>query len=126
MKEWPAEAIPDADFLYLRVPRRSWIENKLAVFRDHEGAMSTDWEKYSTPEETRQRARRNPADYGVLRMECRLVRSVPQAVEHSPDSLRNNRAHTNVIGEKSPEVRLKLSRISGWAIPVPDQDLDGR
>lgn len=118
--EWPVEGIPGSDFLYLRVPRRLWIENKLLAFRDHDGAMSTDWEKYSTPEKTRQRARGNPLDYGVLQMECASVRGVPLNVQHSPDMERSNRAHTDVIGEKTAEVRIKLSRISGWAIPIPD------
>jgi methyl coenzyme M reductase subunit D len=48
------------------------------------------------------------------------VRSIPQVVSHTPiqdcPELPDNRAHTDVIGEKTVEVRVKLGRIVTWAI----------
>ena len=82
--------------------------------------MSTDWDKYSSPEETLQRAR-NPADNGVIQMVVGDVRQVPGLrVEHTPDFPRN-RAHTDVYGEKSTEARVKLLRICTWVIPISPQ-----
>jgi hypothetical protein len=75
--------------------------------------MSTDWGKYATPEETRVCARTDPDKYAVLQMNVGAVRSVPgQTVEHTPDEANNNRAHTDVVGEKDEEARVKLRRIA--------------
>lgn len=84
--------------------------------------MSTDWSKYSTPEETRGRVRsgRSPDDYGVLRMNVGEVRGIPsQAVNHKP--LDDNRAHTNVTGPTGNKtevtrIRYLFSRIGEWVI----------
>jgi hypothetical protein len=86
------------------------------IFRDHKGAMSTDWAKYATPEETRQRAR-NPADNAVVELPVGGVRhGAGQGVEHDP--LPDNRAHTNVIGDKTPEARIHLLRLCRLVIPL--------
>jgi len=78
--------------------------------------MSTDWSKYSTPPETRIRARK-PQHNGVIRLHVGAVRAVPQVVEHAPTAV--NRAHTDVAGEKSTEVRAMLRRIAVWEIAAP-------
>lgn len=117
---WPQEAIPDADTLLMRVHRNNFPDGQLApgVFRDIEGSMSTDWIKYSTAEQTRQRAR-TPAANGVLRLPVGGVRAdASPRVEHTPDIARGNRAHADVTGEKSTENRLKLLRLSEWVIPI--------
>ena len=75
--------------------------------------MSTDWEKYASAVDTRNRGRR-PAENGVLSLPVGGVRSLAQTVEHAPTEA--NRAHTEVIGEKSDEVRVKLRRIAVWQI----------
>lgn len=83
--------------------------------------MSTDWDKYSTPQETQQQAR-TPTDNGVISLPVGPVRlEAAQQVEHTPlvvtapdpsrSWLRSNRAHTDVIGKKDNEVRLKLRRM---------------
>lgn len=62
--------------------------------------MSTDWEKYSTPEEARQRAA-EPAWNGIVALIAGVVRSIEDLVVlHSPDWERSppNRAHTDVMG----------------------------
>ncbi len=56
---WPAEQIPDDDDLYRIVHREKVRADggiRLSAFTNNRGAMSVDWSKYSTPEETRQRA----------------------------------------------------------------------
>jgi hypothetical protein len=110
-----------------------WLDSdgdiKPGFFRNRPKApsagMSCDWEKYSTAEESRQRAR-NPATNGVLSMVAGQVREVPrQRLEHDPvKELEStppivNRAHSQVFGEKTPEVRLKLRRITTWLIKIP-------
>lgn len=99
------------------------------AFRDRDGAMSTDWEKYRTPQEARDAAR-NPNKNGVIAMnvgEVRKVESPRQEVEHTPlhghEELPDNRAHTDVRGEKTEEVRMKLRRIATWVIRVPENSV---
>jgi hypothetical protein len=41
------------------------------------------------------------------------------AVQHSPDAEATNRAHTNVLGPKTPRVRIMLLRVFRWEIAVP-------
>ena len=117
---WPAEAIPDEDRVYLRV-HKSYVDNsglQPGVFKDREGAMSTDWEKYSTPDQSRGRARK-PELNGLIALRVGPLRNdVHQEVVHSPDEERDNRSHTDVRGRKGPEERLKLLRLAVWAIPV--------
>ena len=88
-----------------------------------EAGMSTDWEKYSTPEECRQRVRqvgRDPNNYEVIQLNVGKVREIPdQRVEHTPifEPPILNRAHTDVLGEKDEEARLTLFQISRPALP---------
>ena len=80
------------------------------AFRNRGAGMSTDWSKYATPEETRQR-RRVPGDNAVVQMNVGQVRAVPgQSVTHTP--FPENRAHTDVFGEKDEEARVLLRRAS--------------
>lgn len=150
MGPWEAEAIPDEDELYMRVHKNEVQggEPILGVFRnrpdparpDRLPAMSTDWCKYSTPTDSRNRARSStPTDNGVLSLNVGKVRAIyRQSVEHTPryrtpedPQAPNNRAHTDVAGPKSPkeagpeersrilQVRVEFSLISRWEIPPP-------
>lgn len=120
---WPVEEIPNEDFLFLRVHKR-WLafgeEIPTGAFRDHGGAMSTDWDKYSTPEQTQARGLRSPAsDNGVLKLNVGGIRAINElTVHHTP--IPDNRAHTDVSGDKrtNPKVRLMLQRLSVWIIPI--------
>jgi hypothetical protein len=81
--------------------------------------MSVDWEKYSTAEMTRARAI-NPAKNGVVSLEAGMVRAVEGlTVGHRPSKKANNRAHSEVFGDKKsdPQVRVTLRRIARWEIP---------
>src|SRR6202022_2386786 len=114
------EEIPDGDALYMRVHRQYLNkEGKLApgAFRDRGRGMSTDWSKYSTPPESLKRANQ-PTDNGIIELGVGGVRSIkPLTVEHDP--IPANQAHTQVIGTKDEEIRLKLLRLAAWRIPCP-------
>ena len=93
------------------------------MFRDQGEGMSVDWREYSTALETRNRGK-IPADNAVISLPAGGIRQIEGlVVEHDPvqensfdkngNPLRPNRAHSQVIGEKTTERRLKLSR-SDW------------
>ncbi len=87
--------------------------------------MSTDWNKYSTPLETRLRAK-NPQANIVIALVAGDVRAIEgQRIEHTPinpsDEQAGNRAHTDVFGEKTTEVRLKFMQV--WSA-VPEITLE--
>lgn len=92
--EWRAEEIPNADFLYMRVHKQFVRDGKLqaGAFRnqpksDPNAGMSTDWEKYSTPERTQRRAK-IPSDNYVVKFRVGAERAIPgQSVIHTPDKL---------------------------------------
>src|SRR5215208_3921735 len=107
---WPTEEIPDSDKLYYRVHKALVPDGRLrpAIFRQQGESLSTDWERYSTPEASRLRAR-DPSKNGIITMIAGFVRSLDMAVEHSPDEENGNRAHTDVLrleGPRSTELRL--------------------
>lgn len=125
MAEWPVESIPDGDVVYCRV-HRAYVsdgEVKPAAFKFRDGEISTDWERYSTPAETQSRARR-PAENAVVSLIAGLVRGIPLTVVHSPvqacDSEPGNRAHTSVLGDGSPESRVKLHDLLSWELRLPE------
>src|SRR5258706_4359980 len=130
---WPNEDIPDDASLFMRVHRLFTNSGQLGpnAFRDHGHGMSVDWSKYSTADETRNRAR-SPKDNAVISMGVAAVRAIEGlAVEHAPiqegsvdakgTHLIPNRAHAEVMGEKTTERRLKLSRIWTWEIRAPEE-----
>lgn len=113
-----SEPIPDTDLLYMRAHKNHFRDGELApgVFRDHDRGMSTDWSRYAAPMDTRNRGR-VPADNAVLSLVVGDVREVPGlAVQHTPQP--ENYAHTDVFGEKTPEVRVKLLRACRIILPL--------
>jgi hypothetical protein len=122
---WPKEAIPDEDHLFMRVHYK-WTDGGIPIpgaFRDHNGGMSTDWEKYSTPQNTQQRGRK-PDENGVIKMRVQKIRAIAnQSVHHTPvqntPPKPDNRAHTDVVGEKDTQSRLQFTRIYEWIINPP-------
>jgi len=123
---WPVEDIPGADDVFLRV-HKDFVKSPgvpVNAFRDHpkhRGSMSVNWEKYSTAEQCRQSAKSRPDDNAVLRMNVGKIREVPtQVVLHAP--IPDNRAHSEVQGEKTPQVRMLLARLATWEIELaPDR-----
>jgi hypothetical protein len=118
---WEKEDIPNSSILYMRVNYHYLSEDgtpEVAAFRDRGRSMSTDWDKYSTPQETLNRTTKDPRHNAVIEMNVEDVRSIPnQSVQHCPRP--ENRAHTGVIGDKrkDPEVRIKFRRICNVIIP---------
>ena len=93
--------------------------------------LSTDWNKYSTPTETRERLAKhpktsggfkNPKDYFIVQLPVQKIRTeIPsQTVNHDPiqnDPIYpDNRSHTIIIGEEDTEIRLKFGGICEWSI----------
>lgn len=119
---FPIETIPDSDKVYYRVHKSYLPKGKLipGVFKEVVDGMSTDWEKYSTAEQTQNRATK-PMDNGVVSfITGDLRQKVDLTVTHSPTQ---NRAHTLVCGklekiQESTEIRLKLLGICQWEIVV--------
>lgn len=106
----------------MRVHRNSISEGKPmpGAFRNRGNGMSTDWSRYSTPVESQARAS-TPSDNGIISLGVGSVRAIGQIVDHTP--IPTNRAHTDVVGEKTVEVRLKLLREFRWEIGPPSQAL---
>jgi hypothetical protein len=122
-ESWVSENIPDDDLLYMRVHKNLFDQTGVifpGAFKNRptsNDGMSTDWAKYTHPEETRSRGR-SPEDNAIIQMLVRKVRLIPgQKVAHTPDLVTPNRAHSDVFGEKTTEARLKFSRIFEIVIP---------
>lgn len=115
--DWQVEHIPDEDSVYMRA-HKDFLRNGLlqpGVFREHNGGMSVDWDKYCTPHETRSRAK-NPSVNAVIEMDVGKIRRI-QALDviHRPKP--ENRAHSEVIGlptesENLTETRALLRDVS--------------
>ena len=126
---WEKEPIPDDALLYMRVHKHNLDANGEPIpgaFRNQPtraDGMSTDWNKYSTPEEGQARAR-TPGDNAVIVLPVAAVREIAdeQIVEHTPiyEPLAEppifNRAHTDVFGEKNTEARFHFMKIYRFAI----------
>ena len=118
--DWPPEHIPDRERLFMRI-HKTWRKKDgsiaLGGFQNRGAGMSTDWQKYATPQETRRRETQAECN-AVVSLHVGSVRELPeQRVEHTPDVKRENRAHTDVFGEKDEEIRMKLRRIAEVVVP---------
>ncbi len=134
---WSVEDIPDSASLFYRVSK-GWLnpnDPQLApgVFREHEGSMSCDWDKYSTASETRARTG-CPQDFGVIRLNAGGIGRIEGLrLEHDPDYPFKNQAHYSVTGlgpskaldpiarARLTGVRVKLyEQFGSWEIHVTD------
>ncbi len=124
MITWETEDVPDGDLLYRRVHQEKLYRDgrpRPAAFTDYKGGMSTDWQRYSTPEQVRQRATgRPPREFAVVEFTAGQARHLNQVVAHDP--LPDNRSHTNVVGEKDEEVRRLFSRRCRIALPFEPEE----
>lgn len=122
---WPVEDIPDEDSLYMRVHQaniRADGSFRTNAWNNHGDGMSTNWSRYSTPEDTRkdvERFGKQPNKYAVIELRVGQVRAIPgQSVQHSPEE--DNQAHTDVLGKKDEEARVRLGRIYSLKLsPTP-------
>ena len=121
---WPVESIPDSDAVFMRAHQMHFREGQLqpGVFKQQGEGMSVDWEKYSTPLETRNRAAKLHQN-AVIALNVGGVRETfGLQVQHTPD-YPSNRAHSDVTGfprntPERTEVRIKLLRISSVLLPL--------
>jgi len=121
---FPVEAIPDADALYVRAHRNILRDGHIVpgVFRAQGAGISVDWSKYSSPEQTRLRAKK-PPDNAVMALIAGEIRTqVKLPVLHKPDP--ENQSHSEVTlpenGEDLTEARIKPGRIATIVIPLGD------
>ena len=124
------EEIPSQDFLFRRIHKSDVKDGEIVpgTFREiGEGdlkGMSTDWDKYSTAEESLGRCK-NPLVNGILKGNVGQVLEIKLLVKHKPEV--DNRAHANVNGIEGvnkAKIRLQLLEIFNWEILIQDsQDL---
>jgi hypothetical protein len=121
--DFPIENIPDADSVFMRAHKDYIRGGDLVpgVFREQDGGMSVDWDKYASPQDTKGRAK-NPANNAVLSLSVGGIRKIRDLdVKHTPEP--NNRAHSEVDlpddREELTEARLLLRRLAAIVIP-PD------
>lgn len=126
---WPIEAIPDASQLFMRAHKSLLLDGEIRpnIFREQGKGMSVDWDKYSTPEQSRARSK-VPADNGIVQLNTSRVRMIlgltvthdpvqEGAVDDQGTPLPVNRAHSLVKGVGTDaQKRVVLSRICNWAI----------
>ncbi|MBO0932717.1 hypothetical protein [Fibrella aquatilis] len=125
---WPIEPIPNEHDVYFRVHKNYIVNDGPYMFKprafvergdkaDQHKSMSTNWEEYSTPEQTQSEAK-IPMDNGVVAMSVGGLRSENLTVNHAP--IPTIRAHTDVNGLpddiKDVEVRVKLFKHCRWVI----------
>lgn len=102
-----------------------------SAFRDpNVTGISTEWNKYSTPQETQKRpVNHPPEEYGVVSLKVKEIREKEELdkliIEPSPKqktkNYTGNRAHTNInglleYGFLMREAQVFLSRIVKWEI----------
>jgi hypothetical protein len=124
-----AETIPDAHNVFMRAHQdhfsRTTGKLQPGVFQAKEDMdMSVDWEKYSTPQATRDRAHRYPERNAVISLPVRGIRAIDSLdAIHKPES--DNRAHSGVAlpenREELAEIRLLLLRITEIVLPIVPQ-----
>ena len=140
---WEKEPIPDADNIYCFIHSQANVNPKTGKPRavafhntpKQGNNLSCDWEKYSTPLDTKMRVGqqfktgstefKNPHLFAVAAFKVSVLRTdeYAQAVEHDPIfhdpeiiGTPNNQAHSIIIGEKDEETRLKMVDIAEWVI----------
>lgn len=121
----PKEDIPDPCRLLYRIHRNNFRDGDVlpGAFREvgagEERSMSADWGKYSTPNDSRDRAS-IPADNGIISLIVDQLRNLSLQVIHSPSEKFNNPAHTDVKGidQNKNQIRFELKRILTWVIDI--------
>lgn len=110
--DWEVEDIPNPARLYLRVHINNLRDKQLhpGVVREQgEDGMSVDWDKYSTPQEARLRAKK-PEKVGIVTLIAGAVRGIEGVdVIHDPirDPPEPNRAHSLVVGMHGRETMVR-------------------
>lgn len=127
----PVENYLDEHLLYRAVSRGLWetwqslniIDPNFFNIKNAEGGLSFDWSKYSTPQDTlNRRKRQSLRDNGIVQLNigelklCVKKFELPIKIEHDPKP--ENQAHTLLHGitkGNKTKIRRKLSKIAKWA-----------
>jgi hypothetical protein len=118
---YPKERILNEDLVYRRVHKNLVPDGVISpgalwITRNSSDAVSVDWNKYSTPLETRNRSL-NPGNYAVVSLIAGKVRAIDAlTVMHDPQP--DNRAHSLIDGEKTDKTRVLLLEKCSMIIPV--------
>lgn len=150
-EKWQIENIPDSDRLYFRIHKQNVFDSKdfINIIRPRAfyntpasgGNMSTDWNKYATPQQTLDHVSKqyktgktefkNKDDFGVVSFSVDKIKEIDinhfvlhDPIENIPEIIGNpnNRAHAIVDGkisgdkEDSLEVRALFAEIANWEI----------
>ena len=113
---WKGEFIPDEDDLYRRVPKDQYnektgkISSGAFMLREdkNEKALSFNWSKYSTPEESSMcpiTANR----YYLGALYAKVPRDEQLEVVHAPS--KKNRAHSRITGQRLIESNYEVADI---------------
>jgi hypothetical protein len=120
---WSPEIIPDEARMYMRAHAVYFKGPDLqpGVFKNQDGDMSIDWEKYSTPQEAQLRAK-NPSKNAVICLLAEDIRDIDTlTLNHTP--IPSNRAHSSVFGlpddgENLTQMRVELLKIANIEIAL--------
>jgi hypothetical protein len=124
---WLIEPIPDEDLLYRRVhvnlfpAVNGYGDIPPGAFRDNDG-ISTDWSRYSTAAECKNRAIEHEKNAVVQFRACDVRAFKSLSVIHEPEE--NNRSHSSIRGlrdsrrEDQTDIRKRLARTSSLIIHV--------
>ncbi len=121
--KWPIESIPDEDLLFYRIHKNNIVEGELipGAFREigsgESRSMSTNWDKYSTPQQAHSKAS-TPKDNGIVSFLTGNLRGIDLSITHAPDPERNDRSHTDVNGI-NVENRVNMMNLYMWEIRAP-------
>ncbi len=122
------EDIPNEHKLYYRVHKNHMDNGEvLPVAFEERGrieetkSMSTDWEKYSTPERLKEKARKPELNAVISFIKQNLI-DINLRVKHRPTIYQ---AHTDVNGiskpiQRDPKIRLILCDLFNWEINIED------
>lgn len=128
---WDIEEIPDSDLLFYRIHKSEFRDGTVipGAFKERgegeERGMSTNWNKYSTPDLLINVAT-IPNDNAVVQFHVQKVREIGSLlVKHAP--LPNNRSHSHIIGipkkgQLKTKVRAKLQEIYEWTIQFNSEE----
>ena len=130
--QYPIEEIPNNDILFYRI-HQQYIDHeendekkriKPSAFdpqpKPNGTEMSVDWSKYSTAQDSKERARK-PEKNGIVSFNSASIRESPPQlkVNHRPTY---NRAHSIIFDvlpdSNDPEIRIKLRRECKWEIYI--------
>ena len=134
----PIENFLNEHFLYRGIHRIFWINwrdinkiepNLFAVPKPGEEGLSTDWSKYSAPQDTLNRLRIPDLKInGIIALNVGQLRNIikikklPLNIMHDPIRISTefqqvNRAHTLIIGmnkQNKAKIKRNLAKIANW------------